>query len=148
MLLEVKFKKLHSNSKIPTWGSKNAAGADAYACLDTAMITINPGETKMISLGFSTEFSEGYGAFLMARSGIASKRGLAPANKVGLIDADYRGEWFVPLHNHSSEIQIVEDGERVCQIVFQEVEHPDFIEASELTETERGAGGFGSTGTN
>lgn len=150
MLLKVKVIKTRPNAKIPTWGSINAAGADLYACLSDEqmpMIQIHPGETVMISVGIKTEFTPGFAALIHARSGLATKKGLAPANKVGVIDADYRGEWFVALHNHSNHIQFVEDGERIAQALFQEVEHPEFIESEELSETERGDGGFGSTGT-
>ena len=144
MLLTVKTVKTKPNAKIPTWGSINAAGADLYACLSDEqipVIQINPGETVMISVGIKTEFTPGYAALIHARSG------LAPANKVGVIDADYRGEWFVALHNHSNHIQVIEDGERIAQVLFQEIEHPEFEEVEDLSETERGAGGFGSTGT-
>lgn len=150
MLLNVKMTKTKPNSQLPTWGSTHAAGADLYACLSDEqmpMVQINPGETVMISVGIKTEFTPGYGAFILARSGLASKKGLAPANKVGLIDSDYRGEWFVALHNHSNQTQIIEDGERIAQVVFKEVQHPEFIETEDLSETERGENGFGSTGT-
>jgi len=150
MLLQVKVTKTKPNSQLPTWGSMNAAGADLYACLSDEqmpMITINPGQTVMVSVGIKTEFTPGFAALIHARSGLATKKGLAPANKVGVIDADYRGEWFVALHNHSNLPQVIEDGERIAQVLFQEVEHPEFVEVEELSETERGEGGFGSTGT-
>ena len=149
MLLQVKTTKTKPNAQLPTWGSVNAAGADLYACLSDGqmpMIQIHPGETVMISVGIKTEFTPGYVALIHARSGLATKKGLAPANKVGVIDADYRGEWFVALHNHSNHIQVIEDGERIAQVLFQEIEHPEFIETDELSETDRGEGGFGSTG--
>lgn len=149
MLLQVKATKTRPNAQLPTWGSLNAAGADLYACLsDEQMpaVLIQPGETVLISVGIKTEFTPGYAALIHARSGLSTKKGLAPANKVGVIDADYRGEWFVALHNHSNLPQVVEDGERIAQVLFQEVEHPEFIESDELSETERGTGGFGSTG--
>ena len=150
MLLKVKTTKTKPNAQFPTWGSTYAAGADLYACLSDEqmpLVKINPGETAMISVGIKTEFTQGYVALIHARSGLAFKKGLAPANKVGVIDADYRGEWFVALHNHSNNIQFIEDGERIAQVVFQEIEHPEFIESDELSETERGENGFGSTGT-
>jgi dUTP pyrophosphatase len=148
MLLQVKVVKTKPNAKIPTWGSVNAAGADLYACLEqTVPLEIQPHTTAMIPLGIKTEFTPGYAAMIYARSGLASKKGLAPANKVGVIDADYRGEWMVALHNHSNTVQYIEDGERIAQAVFHEVEHPEFIESEELSETERGENGFGSTGT-
>ena len=150
MLLTVKMTKAKPNAKLPTWESVNSAGADLYACLSDEqmpVVQINPGETVMISVGIKTEFTPGYAALIHARSGLAAKKGLAPANKVGVIDADYRGEWFVALHNHSNNIQIVEDGDRIAQVLFQEIEHPTFEEVEELCETERGEGVFGSTGT-
>jgi dUTP pyrophosphatase len=148
MLLTVKVSKTKPNSKLPTWGSVNAAGADLYACLDELTpLVIHPGETKMVSVGIKTEFTPGYVALIHARSGLATKYGIAPANKVGVIDADYRGEWFVALHNHSNSSYSLEDGERIAQVLFQEIEHPEFVETDELSETERGEGGFGSTGT-
>lgn len=147
MLLEVKIQKAKPNAKLPTWGSVNAAGADLYACTDDLVIEISPHETVMIPLGIKSEFTPGYAAMLYARSGLASKKHLAPANKVGVIDADYRGEWMVALHNHSNQTQIIENGERIAQVVFHEVEHPEFIEVESLSETDRGEGGFGSTGT-
>lgn len=149
MLLQVKVTKTKPNAQIPTWGSTYAAGADLYACLsDEQMpfIEIHPGGTVMVSVGIKTEFTPGYVALIHARSGLATKNGIAPANKVGVIDADYRGEWFVALHNHSRKSYILEDGTRIAQVLFQEVEHPEFVEAEELSETERGEGGFGSTG--
>ena len=148
--IKVNFKKLNANAIKPTYGSAFAAGADLYACLSDEqmpMITINPGQTVMVSVGIKTEFTPGFAALIHARSGLATKKGLAPANKVGVIDADYRGEWFVALHNHSNLPQVIEDGERIAQVLFQEVEHPEFVEVEELSETERGEGGFGSTGT-
>ena len=147
MLLEVKIQKAKPNAKLPTWGSVNAAGADLYACTDDLVIEIPSHETVMIPLGIKSEFTPGYAAMLYARSGLASKKHLAPANKVGVIDADYRGEWMVALHNHSNQTQIIENGERIAQVVFHEVEHPEFIEVESLSETDRGEGGFGSTGT-
>ena len=150
MLLTVKMTKAKPNAKLPTWESVNSAGADLYACLSDEqmpVVQINPGETVMISVGIKTEFAPEHVALIHARSGLAAKKGLAPANKVGVIDADYRGEWFVALHNHSNNIQIIEDGDRIAQVLFQEIEHPTFEEVEELSETERGEGGFGSTGT-
>ena len=149
MLLQVKAQLTKPNAKLPTWGSPNAAGLDLYAALSEEqmpVLTINPGQTVMVSVGIKTEFTPGYAALIHARSGLATKKGLAPANKVGVVDADYRGEWFVALHNHSNLPQIIEDGERVAQVLFQEVEHPEFVLADELDTTERGEGGFGSTG--
>ena len=149
MLLQVKAMLAKPNAKLPTWGSVNAAGADLYAALSDEqmpVLTINPGQTVMVSVGIKTEFTPGFVALIHARSGLATKRGLAPANKVGVIDADYRGEWFVAIHNHSNLPQIIEDGERIAQVLFQEVEHPEFVIVDSLDATERGESGFGSTG--
>lgn len=150
MLFQVKIKKLRPTATIPTWESTHAAGADLYADNQGSPfpIKIKPQETVMVPLGISTEFDPSHAAFIYARSGLASKKGLAPANKVGVIDADYRGEWMVALHNHSHETQYIEHGDRIAQVVFKEVEHPEFVDVEELTETERGEGGFGSTGSN
>lgn len=149
MLLQVKAMLTKPNAKLPTWGSMNAAGADLYAALSEEQmpfVEIHPGETVMVSVGIKTEFTPGHVALIHARSGLATKNGIAPANKVGVIDADYRGEWFVALHNHSDKSYILEDGARIAQVLFQEVEHPEFVLADELDTTERGEGGFGSTG--
>jgi len=150
MLLEVKVKKIRPGAKVPSFESLEAAGADLYACLadsDCPAIEIKPHQTVKIPLGFQTEFAPGYAAMLYARGGTATKKGLAPANKVGVIDSDYRGEWIAAMHNHSDKTVLIEDGERIAQILFQEIEHPTFVEVDELSDTERGEGGFGSTGT-
>lgn len=139
-------KKLRPNATIPTYGSEYAAGADLYACIDEA-ITIAPGETAFIGTGLAMEIPMGYAGFVYARSGLSCKKGLAPANKVGVIDADYRGEITVALHNHSSEARIVEPNERIAQIVIAPFLKVDFVETEELTDTVRGVNGFGSTGT-
>jgi len=145
MQYNLKIKKLRENAIVPTYGSDFAAGADLYASLDEAM-TIEPGETKFIPTGFAFEIPEGYAGFVHARSGLASKRGLAPANKVGVIDSDYRGEVMVALHNHGKEAQTVESGERVAQMVIAPYITAKFILSDELDDTVRGEGGFGSTG--
>lgn len=144
--MKVNIKKLNENAIIPTYGSEFAAGADLYACIDEE-VTILPNETKLIKTGLAIEVPQGYGAFIYARSGLASKRGLAPANKVGVVDADYRGEVMVALHNHSSEAQTVGVGERIAQMVIAPFLKADFTVVEELSDTQRGAGGFGSTGT-
>lgn len=144
--MKVNIKKLNENAIIPTYGSEFAAGADLYACIDDE-VTILPNETKLIKTGLAIEVPQGYGAFIYARSGLASKRGLAPANKVGVVDADYRGEVMVALHNHSSETQTVGVGERIAQMVIAPFLKADFTVVEELSDTQRGAGGFGSTGT-
>ncbi|MBQ7225210.1 MAG: dUTP diphosphatase [Clostridia bacterium] len=144
--MNVKIKKLNPNAVIPTYGSPYAAGADLYACIDTAE-AIKPGETKLIKTGLSIELPVGYAAFIYARSGLASKRGLAPANKVGVVDCDYRGEIMVALHNHSLTEQTVEPKERIAQMVIAPYITAEFEEVDTLSDTERGSGGFGSTGT-
>ncbi len=144
--MRVNIKKLNENAKIPTYGSEYAAGADLYACTDGDTVIL-PGETKLIGTGLAIEVPLGYGAFIYARSGLASKRGLAPANKVGVVDADYRGEIMVALHNHSSEAQTVLCGERIAQMVIAPFLAAEFCEVESLSDTSRGVGGFGSTGT-
>lgn len=141
----VRIKKLDENATIPTYGSEFAAGADLYACTGEA-VTIHPHETKLIHTGIAMEIPTGYAGLVYARSGIASKRGLAPANKVGVIDSDYRGEIMVALHNHSEEAQSIESGERIAQLVIAPYITADFILSDELDDTDRGTGGFGSTG--
>lgn len=152
MLTQVKVTKIRPNAKLPERQTPESAGADLYACLmdeEMPMITIQPHQTVAVGVGIKTEFEKGHVALIYARSGLALKKGLAPANKVGVIDADYRGEWKVLLHNHTDVPQIIEDGERIAQVVFQEVETPFFedVEEDELSDTIRGEGGFGSTGT-
>ena len=141
----VQVKKLRPNAIMPTYGSAQAAGADLYACLD-APVTIAPGQTAFIPTGLSMELPQGTAGLIYARSGLACKRGLAPANKVGVIDSDYRGEFIVALHNHGQQPQTVESGERVAQLVITPVLTPGFAETDDLDDTDRGTGGFGSTG--
>ncbi len=143
----VKFVKLNPNAIVPTYGTEYAAGADLYT-LPEGVITINPGETVMIHTGIAMQIPEGTAAFIFARSGIATKRGLAPANKVGVIDSDYRGEVMVPIHNHSNKVQQIESGERVAQMVIMPYVKAEFVEGETLDETDRDTKGFGSTGTN
>ena len=145
-MTKVKFVKLKQNAIVPTYGTACAAGADLYALPDDD-ITINPGETVLIHTGIAMQIPDGYGAFIFARSGIATKRGLAPANKVGVIDSDYRGEIMVPIYNHSGAVQQIASGERVAQMVIMPYITADFVECDSLEETERAEGGFGSTGT-
>ncbi len=142
----VNIKKLEPAAKIPTYGSASAAGADLTACMD-APVTIEPGETYLVHTGLAMELPEGYAGLIYARSGLATKRGLAPANKVGVVDSDYRGEIMVALHNHGKEAQTIESGERIAQLVITPYIAAAFSEVDTLDETERGAGGFGSTGT-
>ncbi len=142
----VKFIKLNENAITPSYGTPFAAGADLYA-LPNGDITINSGETVLIHTGIAMQIPDGYAGFIFARSGIATKRGLAPANKVGVIDSDYRGEIMVALHNHSNCVQTVASGERVAQLVIMPYITADFIESESLDDTERSDKGFGSTGT-
>ncbi len=143
--MKVNVKRLTPTAKLPTYGSAYAAGADLYS--DEAAFTVAPGETRVVHTGLSMEIPEGYGGFVHARSGMATKRGLAPANKVGVIDADYRGEIMVALHNHSDKPQTVEAGERIAQLVIAPFLKAEFEDAEALSDTVRGEGGFGSTGT-
>lgn len=142
---KIRIKKLHPNAVIPTYGSLEAAGADIYACLEAA-VTIPAGKTVFIPTGLAMEVPKGCAGLIYARSSMGSKRGLAPANKVGVIDSDYRGQVMVALHNHSQEDQVVNPGERVAQLVITPVFTPGFREVDDLSETDRGSGGFGSTG--
>ena len=145
MAVNVNVKKLKENATIPTYGTEYAAGADLYACIEGA-VTIEAGETKFIGTGIAMEIPEGYAGLIYARSGLSCKRGLAPANKVGVIDADYRGEVMVALHNHSLEDIVIGDGERIAQLVITPYFRADFEVVAELEDTVRGTGGFGSTG--
>lgn len=145
MKFDLRIKKLRDNAQMPTYGSEFAAGADMYAALDEA-VTIEPGETKLIPTGLAFEIPEGYAGFIYARSGLASKKGLAPANKVGVVDADYRGEVMVALHNHGSVPQAVEAGERIAQMIIAPFVAVNYVFSDELDDTVRGEGGFGSTG--
>ena len=141
----IKVKKLHPNATLPTYGSTQAAGADLYACLEEP-VTIEPGRTAFIPSGIAMEVPVGCAGLIYARSGLACKRGLAPANKVGVVDSDYRGQIMVALHNHGMEPQTVAHGERIAQMVITPVLTPPYMEAEELSDSVRGEGGFGSTG--
>lgn len=142
---KIAVKKLRPNALLPTFGSVAAAGADLYACLD-ADVTIQPGQTAFIPTGLAMEIPFGYVGLIYARSGMACKRDLAPANKVGVIDSDYRGEFIVALHNHGTQPQTISGGERIAQLVITPVLMPAYEEVTELSDTQRGSGGFGSTG--
>lgn len=142
---KVTVKKLDERAVLPKYGSEYAAGADLYAVAD-GEVEIAPGETKLVHTGLAMEIPEGYAGLIYARSGLASKKGLAPANKVGVVDADYRGEVMVALHNHSNATQKIDAGERIAQLVVAPFLKVDFEETEELSDTVRGAGGFGSTG--
>ncbi|MBQ4565565.1 MAG: dUTP diphosphatase [Oscillospiraceae bacterium] len=143
---DVKVKLLKPGAKMPVYGTEFSAGADLCACLEQA-VTLEPGETRLISIGISMEIPVGYAGFVFARSGLATKRHLAPANKVGVIDSDYRGEFFVPLRNHGPIPQTIEPGERIAQMILMPYLAANFLEAESLSDTLRGEGGFGSTGT-
>lgn len=142
----VSVQKLSPGAKLPTYGSLEAAGADLYACLEQP-VTIAPGESGWVPTGIALEVPKGCAGLIYARSGLACKKGLAPANKVGVIDSDYRGQVVVVLHNHGTQAQTVEHGERIAQLVIAPVLTPVYEEVKELSSSERGAGGFGSTGS-
>ncbi len=144
--MKVGIKKINDKATIPTYGSEYAAGADLYACLESD-VTIEPHATVMIPTGLAMELPVGYAGLIYARSGLASKKGLAPANKVGVVDSDYRGEVMVALHNHGETAQTISHGERIAQMVITPYLAASFVLEEELSSTVRGAGGFGSTGT-
>ena len=141
----IRVKKLKDNAILPTYGSLEAAGADLYACLEES-VTLQPGCSVFVPTGLAMEIPKGYAGLIYARSGLACKRGLAPANKVGVVDSDYRGEFMIVLHNHGQEAQVINHGERIAQLVVTPVFTPGFAEVSDLTDTQRADGGFGSTG--
>ena len=141
----IRVKKLNENAILPTYGSTEAAGADLYACMEET-VTVQPGEVAWISTGIALEVPKGCAGLIYARSSLGTKRGLAPANKVGVIDSDYRGEVKVVLLNHSNDPQSVAPGERIAQLVITPVLTPAYEEADDLSDTSRGEGGFGSTG--
>lgn len=144
-MTSVRVKILKEGAKLPTYGSAQAAGADLYACL-REVVTVAPGETAFIPTGIALEVPVNCAGLIYARSGMACKRGLAPANKVGVVDSDYRGEIIVALHNHGTLAQTVENGERVAQFVITPVLTPAYEAVEELSDTVRAQGGFGSTG--
>ena len=144
--MSIRVKKLDEKAILPTYGSCEAAGADLYACLD-APVTVAPGENAWIPTGLAMEIPKGCAGLIYARSGLACKKGLAPANKVGVIDSDYRGPVTVVLHNHGKESQTVVHGDRIAQMVITPVVTPAYVEAEDLSDTDRGKGGFGSTGS-
>ena len=146
MNFKMKIKKLNDRAIVPTYASTFAAGADLYAC-EESEVTIAPNETRLIHTGIALEIPQGYVGLIYARSGLSTKRGLAPAHKVGVIDCDYRGEIIVALYNQSGAEQTLAVGERIAQIVFTKYDTAEFDVVDELDLTERGAGGFGSTGT-
>ncbi len=142
---KVNVKKVRKNAFLPVYGTEFSAGADLCACLEEPA-TLEPNETKLIPIGISMEIPEGYAGLVFARSGLATKRHLAPANKVGVIDSDYRGEFFVPLRNHGTVPQTIEHGERIAQMILVPYLTAQFVEVETLSDTLRGSGGFGSTG--
>ena len=144
-MVKLRIKKLNEKAVIPTYGTEYSAGADLYAAGEK--YEIEPHKTVLVKTGLSMEIPEGYAGLIFARSGMASKRGLAPANKVGVIDADYRGEIMVALHNHSEKSATVENGERIAQLAILPFLKAEFEETEELSDTVRGVGGFGSTGS-
>ena len=144
-MITINVKKLNENATLPTRGSEYAAGYDLYACTNED-ICIKPHETAKIGTGLSIAVPNGYFGAIFARSGLATKSGLRPANCVGVADADYRGEYIVALHNDSLEERIVKNGERIAQLVILPFLAVDFCEVENLDETKRGDGGFGSTG--
>ena len=141
----VNIKKLRDDAKIPTYGTEHAAGCDLYACIDEP-VTIKAGETVLIKTGLAMEVPVGYAGLIYARSGLATKKGLAPANKVGVVDADYRGEIMVALHNHNTIPVTIEPNERIAQLVITPFLKAIYNEVEALSDTVRGEGGFGSTG--
>lgn len=141
----IRVKRLNDKAKLPTYGSVEAAGADLYACLD-APVVIRPGETAWISTGIALEVPKGCAGLIYARSSMAAKRGLAPANKVGVVDSDYRGEVKVVLYNQSACEQTISPDERIAQLIITPVITPPYEEVDVLTDTQRADGGFGSTG--
>lgn len=145
--MKIKIKKLDPNARIPAYGTAYAAGADLYACTGQP-VTIAAGQTEFLHTGIAVELPEETVGLVYARSGLACKQDLAPANKVGIIDSDYRGEIVVALHNHGKEARVVNGGDRIAQLVIAPYYVAQFEEAEELSNTVRGAGGFGSTGRN
>ena len=143
--IDVKIKRVREKAIVPSHGSNDAAGYDLYACLD-APVSVRPHQPVFIGTGWAMEFPAGLVALLYARSGLAAKQGLRPANCVGVVDADYRGEYMVALHNDSEEMRVVNHGDRIAQMVLTSYFAMNYVETNELDSTERGAGGFGSTG--
>lgn len=144
--MKINIQKLKQEALLPLRGSAFAAGYDLFACPDEESVTIEPGETVRIGTGLAIEIPEGYFGAIFARSGLAAKQGLRPANCVGVADSDYRGEYIVALHNDSKETRVIHKGDRIAQLVILPFLAVDFQETSSLEETERGTGGFGSTG--
>lgn len=149
-MLQVNVKRLSDTAILPTYGSARAAGMDLYAdvkSLGTDKIYIGPGDSLKIPTGFAFELPKGYCSLILARSGLSAKKGLRPANCVGLCDEDYRGNYIVSLYNDSHEDQVIEHGNRIAQLMFVPYIQAELTEVNNLSETNRGEGGFGSTGT-
>lgn len=146
MKANVKFAKVRPNAKIPTRGSDFAAGYDLYACMDIESYWLKPNETFKVGTGISIQPPKGYFGAIFARSGLATKQGLRPANCVGVCDEDYTGEYIVAIHNDSDQHQIIHDGDRIAQLVFLPYLEVEFEQVDSLDNTTRGSGGFGSTG--
>lgn len=146
MMEKIKVKKMNDKAVLPSRATDGSAGADLYAVCETQEVIIPAHETVLIHTGLAFEIPDGFVGLVFARSSLGTKRGLAPANKVGVIDSDYRGEVMVSLHNHTEVQQCIENGERIAQLVIVPFLKADFIEADTLEDTERGSGGFGSTG--
>ncbi len=144
--MKIEIKKLKENAQIPTRGSEKAAGYDLYACIDEESVTIPAHSTVKIGTGLAVAVPDGYFGAIFARSGLAAKQGLRPANCVGVADSDYRGEYIVALHNDTDEDKVIAKNERIAQLVIMPYLSVEFEEVDALDETERGAGGFGSTG--
>lgn len=149
--MNIKIKKLTDTAKLPTRGSEYAAGYDLYADIRNSEVNgigIPPHKTIKVGTGIALEIPDGYFGGIFPRSGLSTKKGLRPANTPGCIDSDYRGEIIVALHNDSDEVQYIDNGERIAQLVVIPFLVVDFTETDELSDTNRGSGGFGSTGTN
>lgn len=147
MFIKVKFVKVREGAKVPERGSKYAAGYDLSACIpDMERVIIHPGETVKIPSGLAVKIPDGYFGGVFARSGLSTKQGLRPATAVSVIDSDYVGEIFIPIHNDSNEIRVIEHGQRICQLVILPYLNAEFEETDKLDETERGENGFGSSG--
>lgn len=145
-MININVKKLKESAKLPTSGSERAAGYDLYACIDSDSVTVAPHSTAKIGTGLAIAVPDGYFGAIFARSGLATKQGLRPANCVGVCDSDYRGEYIIAIHNDTDEERVIENGDRIAQLVIMPYLAVSFSEVDELDATERGAGGFGSTG--
>ena len=147
MFIKVKFVKVREGAKVPERGSKFAAGYDLSACIpDMERVIIRPGETVKIPTGLAVKIPDGYFGGVFARSGLSTKQGLRPATAVSVIDSDYVGEVFIPIHNDSNEIRVIEHSQRICQLVILPYLNAEFEEVDKLEDTERGDNGFGSSG--